>query len=481
MEWVVGIVWNSQHIVEPRCTISGKNPNWLYLGNNCINNNAQGKGSAISADGKMAFEGHFSKGSPLEGTITYFSGARYEGPLHNGKPHGNGRYLRSSGLPGYNGSFVDGKRHGEGMCWHQNNPEHCEYHEGSRIDEVYRIRQEIDRQEQLLADREYERIRSEIEQEEEFEERERQRKEEEEEWERQNKVVDRSNKWLGAVVTGLESMERSLQDQFQQESEQRERNRRYKEEQAERSRRRMEEQQRQYKSYSNSNQNNRQLRKQQELLRNKQEEQKQKLQNTISRLRRECEASGGKYQTKDNTCHRPPLQISVPGNFAIAKDDGTLEEKALYRKSFYNESSAAKNNPGTNISKRKSNQNQRSSPDNLSKQPEKYIPKLEYLAYCWPTKSGKNWICTGKIQNTLIGDSFQVSSEQVGCSNIRKKVPFKKGYVLFCNEPILAENTGKTTWTRDITQWYSFPREILNARKTFSCQDNCSSYSRCCQ
>ena len=95
---------------------------WLYQSKSCANGYAQGKGVAINEVKGLRFEGQFDKGQRIEGKLSYGDTLMYEGKLEDGKPHGSG------------------------ICMHEGEPEECKYYHGKRVDSLYKIRLETEKQ-----------------------------------------------------------------------------------------------------------------------------------------------------------------------------------------------------------------------------------------------------------------------------------------------------------------------------------------------
>ena len=190
-EWRNGTLVTS----EPHnARITGSRYDWLFLSNTNRNGLADGSGDAITKDGQVRIaDGTFSNGRLIEGTMIFQNGTVYEGrfdgdllregmirkqngqvyegTLRNGIPSGQGtlrkmdgsRYtgIFENGTPqgegeiifpngdSYQGPFVDGMPHGKGMYRFRNGDvERCEFFEGKRIDEVYKMRLELARAEE---------------------------------------------------------------------------------------------------------------------------------------------------------------------------------------------------------------------------------------------------------------------------------------------------------------------------------------------
>ncbi len=101
--------------------------NWVYVGAACRDGLAEGTGAAAHVDGQLEFVGTFRAGTRLEGILKVDGHELYEGPIANGRPHGNG------------------------ICYYEDEPEECHYHRGKRVDVVYKQRVQFDRQLAELA------------------------------------------------------------------------------------------------------------------------------------------------------------------------------------------------------------------------------------------------------------------------------------------------------------------------------------------
>lgn len=246
-EWKKGALVKS----EPHnLGISGSRYDWLYLSGSGRNGLADGRGDAVTKDGKVrivggqfsrgrliegkmlfqdgtVYEGRFDGDLLLEGMITKKNGQVYEGTLSNGVPFGQGKLRKpdgseytgnfENGMPrgegeltfpngdSYRGPFADGMPHGEGMYrFRSGDVERCEYFEGKRVDPLYKMRlenaraEEQRRQDQRAAE---EQRRRDLEEEAERREAEARRREREE----QPVKVER-NEWAVNAQKGLDEL-----------------------------------------------------------------------------------------------------------------------------------------------------------------------------------------------------------------------------------------------------------------------------------
>ena len=97
---------------------------WVYKSKSCLNGVAHGNGIALNTQG-LRFEGKFRKGDRVHGKIYLDEELMYDGGITAGRPHG------------------------EGICMHEGKPERCEYYEGERVDTLFKIR--LENEKQLLA------------------------------------------------------------------------------------------------------------------------------------------------------------------------------------------------------------------------------------------------------------------------------------------------------------------------------------------
>ena len=75
----------------------------------------------------MKYEGKFINGQRVNGEISLNGKSLYDGAMKNGKPHG------------------------KGICYYNDEPEECKYYKGKRIDALYKQRIEFARQHEELA------------------------------------------------------------------------------------------------------------------------------------------------------------------------------------------------------------------------------------------------------------------------------------------------------------------------------------------
>lgn len=152
---------------------------YMHSGDACRNGRIHGETTIVQLDGKRQIQGRFEDGKLIEGAKYYADyngswGIEYEGewslgdPYESGKPqfirHGEGRsyglnsysvkladgttQLQPVRYLSYEGVFRDDAPHGKGLCRPGRTAEleACEYAEGLRVDEVFRLRQELARQ-----------------------------------------------------------------------------------------------------------------------------------------------------------------------------------------------------------------------------------------------------------------------------------------------------------------------------------------------
>jgi hypothetical protein len=186
--------WAASGMVDSR-PVAGKivspSTQWIYLGEGSRDGLAEGRGGAISIDGRQRVEdglfvlgrlvsgslvlpdgtrldGLFADEKLISGTIAGSDGSLYTGALANGLPEGKGTMRLADGTvysgdfkagtyggegvitrpdgEKYEGGFKNGKPHGMGIYVNGSTIERCEYYEGQRIDQAYQIRVENEKQ-----------------------------------------------------------------------------------------------------------------------------------------------------------------------------------------------------------------------------------------------------------------------------------------------------------------------------------------------
>lgn len=96
--------------------------NWIYRGSECAEGLAHGEGRAFHMERDLRFEGAFSRGKRVKGII-------YQGET-----------------PLFDGTIVDGRPDGPGICFYDGEPEECKFYKGKRVDAVYKQRIEMAKQ-----------------------------------------------------------------------------------------------------------------------------------------------------------------------------------------------------------------------------------------------------------------------------------------------------------------------------------------------
>jgi hypothetical protein len=179
--------------INPLFSMNSPENDWIYIGTEGVNGQADGIGSAIRKDGmrfiidglfiegefvagkmenvyevsmegefmdmklngfgrhitenKAILEGNFVDGKlDGKGETIDPSGMQYVGDFKNGAFEGKGKITRRNGEM-YDGEFLAGKPHGSGIYKDGSTIERCEYYEGQRIDQAYLIRKENERAE----------------------------------------------------------------------------------------------------------------------------------------------------------------------------------------------------------------------------------------------------------------------------------------------------------------------------------------------
>jgi outer membrane murein-binding lipoprotein Lpp len=102
---------------------------WFYIGDDCLNDYAQGNGVALNPYQSLKFDGLIVDGIMIEGVL----------------------YKDDEQI--YEGKFQDGLAHGSGICFYQGTPEECRYYKGDRVDSLHKQREEFNRQQEMLSDR----------------------------------------------------------------------------------------------------------------------------------------------------------------------------------------------------------------------------------------------------------------------------------------------------------------------------------------
>lgn len=101
------------------CTLNEES--WVYLSKACLNGKANGQGKSENSEG-LKFIGLFKKGTRIKGEIYFNDVLKYDGPIADGRPDG------------------------EGVCMHEGEPEECKYYKGKRIDTIFKVRLENEKQ-----------------------------------------------------------------------------------------------------------------------------------------------------------------------------------------------------------------------------------------------------------------------------------------------------------------------------------------------
>ncbi|MDH5423744.1 MAG: PDZ domain-containing protein [Gammaproteobacteria bacterium] len=113
---------------------------WLYKASACKNGLAHGKGYAVNFVNDLRFDGVFKNGVRVNGMISLNGVEMYDGPVSSGRPNG------------------------VGICFHNNDPEKCEYYKGKRVDAIYKQRMENIKQQRLMDEKLAEMKRMQLEQ-----------------------------------------------------------------------------------------------------------------------------------------------------------------------------------------------------------------------------------------------------------------------------------------------------------------------------
>jgi hypothetical protein len=103
------------------------NDRWVHVSGGCVKTLADGEGISESDDG-LKFIGKFS------------AGVRSKGEIHQ-----NGEMI-------FSGDFIDDKPSGAALCLYEGEYEECRFYKGKRIDALYKIRQENERNQQKMAE-----------------------------------------------------------------------------------------------------------------------------------------------------------------------------------------------------------------------------------------------------------------------------------------------------------------------------------------
>jgi hypothetical protein len=133
---------------------------WVYLGESCYKGFVHGEATVVDRDRRRQIRGVFDFGELKKGQLIDKSGGLlYDGEwtlarIGSGKRaafHGQGRLFEKAGeterLLLFEGSFYNGKPHGDGICLMDNADryEPCEYRYGRRVDDLHRLREERDK------------------------------------------------------------------------------------------------------------------------------------------------------------------------------------------------------------------------------------------------------------------------------------------------------------------------------------------------
>lgn len=117
----------------------------VYSGAFDANGLAQGSGTMRYANGD-SFKGAFKNDVPEgTGTYTFATGTTYTGDVAKGTFEGKGVQVKPNGET-YEGEFLGGLPHGMGIYKYNGSVERAEYYEGKRIDQLYLIRLENEKQ-----------------------------------------------------------------------------------------------------------------------------------------------------------------------------------------------------------------------------------------------------------------------------------------------------------------------------------------------
>ena len=114
----------AQRKLEEACKANEQT--WFYQGPGCRDGMAHGRGVAVSLTRELRFEGEFANGDRINGLISKDGVELYDGPIKGGRPDG------------------------EGICFHDGEPEKCEYYRGKRVDVLFKQRIEMARQQQAI-------------------------------------------------------------------------------------------------------------------------------------------------------------------------------------------------------------------------------------------------------------------------------------------------------------------------------------------
>lgn len=101
---------------------------WIYKDDACKDGLAHGKGSAVHISSDLKFVGEFKQGARTRGLIIASGVEMYDGPVKDGRPEG------------------------EGICFHEGEPEECRFYRGKRVDAVYKQRIALAKQRKFMEE-----------------------------------------------------------------------------------------------------------------------------------------------------------------------------------------------------------------------------------------------------------------------------------------------------------------------------------------
>ena len=105
-----------------------KEAGWFYQSSQCRSGLAHGVGQAVNKSKNLSFKGRFVNGQRVKGEILY------------------------GGQPMFDGTLLNGRPNGVGICFYKNEPEECKFYKGKRVDAIYKQRlANIEQQEKMDA------------------------------------------------------------------------------------------------------------------------------------------------------------------------------------------------------------------------------------------------------------------------------------------------------------------------------------------